>query len=64
MAKSGGFMSPLDHSDKEGHGDNATAPGLITKGKFESPATFVPLSKTATSSDSKTGNPGGVKPLS
>lgn len=58
-----GRQAPNDRSAREGHGDESRVPTL-KKGKFMSPATFADLSETATSSNKKSGQPGGVAPLS
>lgn len=54
--------SPLDHTAKEGHGDDAGAP-QVSKGTFtDGGGTYMPLPihPTAHSSNAKTGKPGGV----
>ena len=57
----------LDHVEKEGHGDENFAPS-VSKGTFiDGGGTYVDvggMKPRATSSNQKSGNPGGVAPLS
>lgn len=56
----------LDHMEKEGHGDDSeSAIPRPTKGTFvDGGGTYTPLAKTGISSNKKSGEPGGVRPLS
>jgi len=56
----------LDHAEKEGHGDDTFgAVPKPTKGTFmDSGVTYTPLAKSGISSNKKSGEPGGVRPLS
>jgi hypothetical protein len=56
----------LDHGIKEGHGDESeSAVPRPTKGTFiDGGGTYTPLNHTGISSNKKSGEPGGVKPLS
>lgn len=53
-------VADLDHSDKQGHGEDSPKP-MVKKGTFISPATFAPLvsSGDAISPNKKSGTSSG-----